>query len=234
MAKIVGIFGDSGSGKTTATIINPDGTYNFEDGKYQGMDPSSHVIINLDGKELPIPGGMWCKEKQNYVETHNLETIIKVLISCAKNPQIKSISLDTLNLYLSFREYNDRKKLSFDQWRDISNDIIELLTTCNSLLRPDQIVYIFGHTDLQTQPDGTEKRILSVIGKKLKKNPPEAYFPIVLMTRIEYGEDGDNKYYFETKAASSTAKTPLNMFNTFLIPNSLALVDKTIREYYKI
>lgn len=232
MATIVAILGASGDGKTTSTIINPDGTFNMND--YHGMDPKTHVIINLDRKTLPFPGGMWCTENKNYMEPSNFDQIRSVLSYCAKNQEIKSVAIDTINIWLAMKEFNDRKKMSFDQWRDIANDVIELNMLCNSTLRNDQIAYIFGHTMLQTQQDGTEKMVFSVIGKKLTKTQPEGFYPIVLMTRVEYGDDGDNKYYFQTKANHSSAKTPLGMFNDFEIPNSLKLVDDTVRSYYKI
>ena len=114
------------------------------------------------------------------------------------------------------------------------NDVIELNSMCNTLLRDDQIAYIFGHTMLQDQPDGTQKVVFSVIGKKLTKVQPEGFYPIILMTRVEYGDSGNNEYWFQTKANHSSAKTPLGMFDNFEIPNSLSLVDKTIREYYKM
>lgn len=120
------------------------------------------------------------------------------------------------------------------QWRDAANDVIELNMLCNTLLREDQIVYIMGHTMLQTQPDGTEKIVFSVIGKKLTKTPPEGFYPIVIMTRVEFGDNGDNKYWFQTRANHSSAKTPLGMFDKFEIPNSLKLVDDAVRKYYKI
>lgn len=91
-----------------------------------------------------------------------------------------------------------------------------------------------GHTMLQTQPDGSEKTVFSVSGKKLTKTQPEGFYPIVLMTRVDYGEDGNNKYYFQTKANHSSAKTPLGMFDKFEIPNSLKLVDDAIRKYYNM
>lgn len=125
-------------------------------------------------------------------------------------------------------------KITKRQWRDIANDIIELNMLCNTTLRNDQIVYIFGHTMLQTQQDGTEKMVFSVIGKKLTKTQPEGFYPIVLMTRVDYGDDGDNKYLFQTKANHSSAKTPMGMFADFEIPNSLRLVDNTVRAYYKM
>lgn len=232
MAKIVAILGSSGDGKTTSTIINPDGSFNLED--YQGMDPKTHFILNLDRKTLPFPAGMWCAEKKNYYEPKDFKDIKMMLEWCAKQENIKSVAIDTINIYLAMKEFNDRKKMTFDVWREVANDIIELNILCNTLLREDQIVYIMGHTMLQTQPDGSEKTVFSVIGKKLTKTQPEGFYPMVLMTRVEYGDNGENEYYFQTKANHSSAKTPLGMFNTFEIPNSLKLVDDTIRAYFKM
>jgi hypothetical protein len=232
MAVIVAILGSSGDGKTTSTIINPDGKFDMEN--YQGMDPKSHFIINLDRKTLPFPAGMWSRENGNYSEPSNFAEIKKALEWIAKKDNIKSISIDTVNIYLAMKEFNDRKKMTFDQWKDVANDVIELNMLCNTLLRDDQIVYIMGHTMLQTQNDGTEKTVFSVIGKKLTKTQPEGFYPMVLMTRVEYGDDGENEYYFQTKANHSSAKTPLGLFDQFEIPNSLKLVDSRIREYYKM
>jgi hypothetical protein len=232
MAIIVAILGPSGDGKTTSTVINPDGSFDLEN--YQGMDPKSHLILNLDRKSLPFPAGMWGLDKGNYLEPKNFEEIRKSLNYAAKNPKIKSVAIDTINIYLAMKEFNDRKKMTYDQWRDIANDVIEINILCNTLLRPDQVVYIMGHTMLQTQADGTEKVVFSIIGKKLTKTSPEGFYPIVLISRVEYGDDGDNKYLFQTKANHSTAKSPIGMFKDFEIPNSLKLIDTTIREYYGI
>lgn len=232
MATIIAVLGPSGDGKTTSTIINPDGKFDLDN--YQGMNPESHFIINLDRKTLPFPGGMWDSEHKNYIEPSSFEQIKKALEYCAKEERIKSVAIDTINIWLAMKEFNDRKKMTFDQWKDVANDVIELNILCNTTLRKDQIVYIFGHTMLQTQPDQSEKTVFSVIGKKLTKTQPEGFYPIVLITRVEYGDNGDNKYWFQTKANHSSAKTPLGLFKEFEIPNSLKLVDDTVRKYYKI
>ncbi len=234
MGKVVGIFGMSGEGKTTATIVNPDGSYDFSKEGYNGLDPDTHFIINCDKKELPFPGDMWTKEKKNYAATAEYDNILKCIEFCAKNPKIKSISIDTLNSYLLFKEFNDRKKLTFDQWKDMALDIVELINLCNTRLREDQVAYLQGHVELITDVNGDEKKVLATTGKKLKKIFIESLFPIVLFTRVETGLDGDNKHYFETKSAKSTAKTPIGMMPEFLIPNSLKLVDDLIRSYYKM
>lgn len=232
MAVIVAILGPSGDGKTTSTIINPDGTFDLDN--YQGMNPESHFILNLDRKMLPFPGGMWDTEHKNYYEPKDFNEIRSMLEWISKQPQIKSVSIDTINIYLAMKEFNDRKKMTYDQWRDVANDVIELNMLCNNTLRNDQIAYVFGHTMLQTQQDGSEKMVFSVIGKKLTRVPPEGFYPITIMTRVEYGDNGDNKYWFQTKANHSSAKTPLGMFKDFEIPNSLKLVDDAVRRHFKM
>ncbi len=234
MGKVVGIFGSSGDGKTTSTIVNPDGTYSFTREGYKGMNPKTHVIINLDKKELPFPANLWSVEKGNYIATDNYEHILAALNAVATNPLIKSVSLDTLNSYLTFKEFNDRKKLSYDAWKDMALDIVELVDLCNTKLRSDQVAYLFGHVEIIDKPDGTTEKVLATSGKKLKKIFPESLMPIVLFTNVEPGLDGDNKFQFETKKSRSSAKTPISMFSEFLIPNSLKLVDDAIRKYYNI
>lgn len=113
MAKIIAILGPSGDGKTTSTIVNPDGTFNLKD--YKGMNPESHFIINLDKKTLPFPANMWVADKHNYYEPDDFKDIKMMLEWVAKQPQIKSVSLDTINIYLAMKEFNDRKKMTFDQ-----------------------------------------------------------------------------------------------------------------------
>ena len=234
MAIIAAILGPSGDGKTTSTIINADGDYDLSEEGYKGMDPRRHYILNLDRKSLPFPAGMWGREFKNYAEPSNFKEIKMALEHISKREDITSVSIDTINIYLALKEFNDRKRMTHDQWKDVANDVIELNHLCNTLLRNDQIAYIFGHTMLQTQVDGSEKMVFSVIGKKLTKTQPEGFYPIVLMTRLETGDMGDNKYYFQTKAQNSSAKTPIGMFDKFEIPNSLKLVDDNIRKYYRL
>ena len=232
MSKLSGIFGPSGDGKTTSTIINKDGTFDLNN--YTGMDPKTHIIVNLDRKELPFPTGMWCKENKNYIEVEEFKEIKNIVEYIAKQPIIKSITFDTLNCYLAYKEFNDRRKMTFDQWRDVANDILELTMLCNQSLRKDQIAYIFGHTELVTDVDGKEVKALSVIGKKSKRVPPEGFFPICLFTHVEDDGDGNCEFMFETRKSKSSAKTPIGMFSEFRVPNSLALVDETIRKFYKM
>ena len=230
MAITVGIFNQSGGGKSTSIVVNPDGTYNPSD--YQGMNPDTTVIFNSDKKRLPFKGTNWI-EGTNVFTISNNEEIKKILAKINSGTRVKSVIIDTINGIMVDKEMIESKKLTFDKWMDLAKDIYELISIANGM-RDDLIIYFTGHVTLFTDVDGNESKCLVTNGKKLEKIRLESKLPIVLFGAVDRGSNGNNKYYFETQANRSTAKTPLGMFSEFKIPNSLSLVDKTIREYYEI
>lgn len=251
MAITAGIFQISGGGKSTSIIVNPDGKCvylpksdpNYTD-VYDGMNPETTVIINADKKRLPFPS-------QDWVEGVNMFTVSSIPAISGKGieakelkdfgllqkinsgTKIKAVIIDTINGVMVDKEMLESKKLSFDKWMDLAKDIYEIITIANSL-RDDLVIYLMGHVTLFTDVDGNESKCLVTNGKKLEKIKLESKLPIVLFGSVERGFNGDNKYYFETQSNRSTAKTPMGMFSDFKIPNSLKLVDDTIRAYYKI
>jgi hypothetical protein len=116
------------------------------------------------------------------------------------------------------------------KWYDLAKDFYALCVKANSL-RADLNIYLFGHVALQTDVDGNEMKTLLTNGKKLEKIKLESKMPIVLVTNVT-GLGGDNEYIFETQKNRSVAKSPIGMFSDFKVPNSLRLVDDTIRKYY--
>lgn len=116
----------------------------------------------------------------------------------------------------------------------MANDVIELNKLCTSVLRKDQIAYIFAHTGVQELPGGETRVAMAVTGKKLTKVQPEGFYSIVLCTRVDNKSTGNNRHLFQTRANKSSAKSPIGMFNVFEIPNSLKLVDDTVRKFYNM
>ena len=242
MAVAVGILAESGQGKTTSIVVNPDGSIALAgllDGSgngYLGMNPKSTIIINSDRKQLPFPKpeiNGWVKGKNVFWES-GLDKIKPLLLNANKYESIKSIYIDTINGIMLDKEMHDIKKKSFDKWADLAQDIYELINFCNNELRPDIIVYLSGHVSIYTDVDGNESKCLVTNGRKLEKIRLETKLPIVLFSSVTKGLQGKHEYKFETQANRSTAKTPLGMFTEFQIPNSLKLVDDTIRNYYGI
>lgn len=242
MAITVGIFAESGQGKTSSLIVNTDGTIAKEallkgtkDG-YTGMDPESTVVINADGKQLPFynpNANGWVVNKNVFWES-DITKVKNILEKANKYEQIKSIFIDTVNGIMLDREMNDIKKKSYDKWADLAQDIYELINFCNKEMDSKKIIYLGGHVSMYTDTDGNESKCLVTNGKKLEKIRLETKLPIVLFGSVSRGEGGQHLYQFETQANRSTGKTPIGMFDDFLIPNSLKLVDDTIRKYYGI
>jgi len=232
MAKTVGLFGQSGEGKSTSIVINPDGSYNPAD--YKGMNPKSTVIFNSDRKDLPFPSnGQWLEGK-NVFTISDVKEIKAKLKEINAFAGVKSVYIDTVNGIMLDREMSDKKKMTFDKWADLSFDIYELISFCNTEVRNDIIIYLSGHVTVFTDVDGNEAKCLVTNGRKLEKIKLESKLPIVLFTNVSKGARGANTYQFETQSNRSTAKSPINMFDEFIIPNSLKLVDDKIRQYYGI
>ena len=91
----------------------------------------------------------------------------------------------------------------------------------------DKIVYVIMHED--TDDFGNIKP--KTIGKLLdEKVCVEGMFTIVLRCVCENG-----KHLFVTQSTGmDIAKSPIGMFKELQIDNDLAMVDKTIREYYEM
>ena len=64
-------------------------------------------------------------------------------------------------------------------------------------------------------------------GRKLEKLVLESLFSTVLLCKAK----DDGTHVFETKAINSTAKTPLDAFDTDEIPNDMKAVLDVLNEY---
>ena len=89
------------------------------------------------------------------------------------------------------------------------------------------IVYFLLHTERDS--DGNIK--VKTIGKMLdEKLTVEGTATIVLMTNVV-----DGKYTFQTQnSGKDICKSPMGMFQNYLIDNDLKMVDGIIREYYEL
>lgn len=146
-------------------------------------------------------------------------------ISEGKRPDIKSVVIDD-SQYLLVNEFFDKaNEKGYDKFTSIALNFRNLIHWVNAGLPEDVTVYFLHHT----QVDDYGKTKAKTIGKLLdEKLTIEGCFDIVLMT--ERNQDG---FWFRTQGTESDpVKTPMDMFSDELIPNDLALVDKTIREYY--
>ena len=182
----------------------------------RNFKPEDVCIVNVSGKPLPF---------KNKHKTFNTDDYMAIDAAIKKAPA-KSIVIDDAT-YLMTGEYMRTAKVTgYQKFTDMALNYYTLVKTASSL-PADKVVYFMGHSD--TDANGNEK--FKTIGKMLdEKVTLEGMFTIVLKTVVT-----DGKYQFSTRnSGQDTVKTPLGMFNDVLIDNDLAMVDKTIREYYGI
>ena len=213
------IIGESGVGKTYAI---------------KNMDPEKVGIFLCEKSRLPF------RKKFNTYYVRNMKrvgddnreqvirqsTVIQTVLRNPKDPK-KAYVIDD-SQYLLANEYFDRaNETGYQKFTDIGANFRNLIHLVNDELPDDVIVYFLHHPETDAN---TGKVKAKTIGRMLdEKLTVEGCFNIVLHAMTDGAE-----HWFRTQSdGTDTAKSPEDMFPE-KIPNDLALVDKTIREYYEI
>lgn len=226
MSELIGIVGESGTGKSTAC---------------RTLDPKETAIVNCVGKPLPIKG--WKKnytpfkgETGNYFASDIAKNILKFMDAIDKSrPEIKNIVIDDWQYTMSNEFMRRSTEAGWDKFTEIAKHAWEILNKGREL-REDLKVYILTHSDTQKGEFGS-KDILKIktIGKLLdEKINPMGLFTILMFTDVH--NDGKNgiEYRFVTNNDGTyPAKSPMGMFEELYIPNDLGAVSKSIEEYYE-
>lgn len=215
MSKVIGIMGESGSGKTTSM---------------RELNPKTTFYIDCDKKGLSWKGwrNQYQFEKHNYMATDQISTVGQILtkISTQENMKhIKVVVIDTLNGLMLADEVRRMKEKGYDKWQDLAQCVWELLDSLYSF-REDLTIIVVCHSQTQKEDDGYTFTRIKTSGKKLDKLNVESKLTTVLYAVAK--EDG---YKFITHAHNSTAKTPLGAFEEDEIDNNIVTVLKALEEY---
>ncbi len=181
----------------------------------RNFKPEQVSVVNVLGKPFPFRfNGLKGAVSDDYGTIANL---------LCKTPK-QSIVIDDATYLMSNEFVRTAKQIGYQKFTDMAANFKGLLDLAKSL-PSNKIIYIMGH--MERDNDGNEK--FKTIGKMLdEKICVEGLFTIVLKTVVQ-----DGKYYFSTQnTGSDVSKSPMGMFDSQLIDNDLAMVDKTIREYY--
>ena len=212
---IIGIMGDSGSGKTTA---------------FRNIDPKTTMYVDCDKKGLSWKG--WKKdfntENKNYLVTDAPNVARTMLKKVNEEPgfkHIKNIVFDTINGLMVADEMRRSKEKGYDKWQDLATCIYYLIDDA-LVVRPDLNVFFIAHTQTDMDDTGYKFTHIKTSGKKLDKIVLESKFGTVLLAKCV-----DGKYLLETQSDRSTAKSPLGMFESKEIPNDINIVLKAIDEF---
>lgn len=210
------IIGESGSGKTYSI---------------KGLDPEKVGIFLCEKSRLPFRKSFSVFKVKNVTKDVNgSATVIRqsaVIQSILRNPKSpRKIYVIDDSQYIMANEFFDRAgEAGYQKFVDIGCNFRNLIHMINDELPDDVIVYFLHHPEADAN---TGKQKAKTIGKMLdEKLTLEGCFDIVLFARTDGRE-----HWFQTQSdGTNTAKSPEDMFPE-RIPNDLALVDSTIREYY--
>lgn len=218
MSRVLGVMGESGSGKTTAM---------------RNLPPKETFYIDCDKKGLNWKG--WRKqysvENKNYFATDSFSTCKTLMEKVDKSENfrhIKYLVIDTINGMMVAEEMRILAMQGGDKrsaWTDLASngwDIINKALT----LREDLTVIILCHSETISDDNGIVKTRIKTNGRKLEKLVLESK-----MTTVVWAVRQDGKYKFILSADGSTCKVPMNAFTVDEIDNDIMLVIKALEDY---
>lgn len=215
MAKVIGIMGESGSGKTTSL---------------RNLDPKTTFIIDCDkkGESWPKWREQYSLELHNYMATDQIGTVGGILDKIDKQDNMKHIKvavIDTLNGLMVADEVRRMKEKGYDKWVDLAQCVWELLDHLYEL-RDDLTVIVVCHSQTQKEDDGYTFTRIKTSGKKLDKLNVESK-----LTTVLHAVAKDGKYVFYTHANNSTTKTPFGAFDADEIDNDIVPILQALKDY---
>ncbi len=212
MSNTVLVIGQSGSGKSTSL---------------RNLDPKSTFIINVLDKPLPFRTFKknYNSASKNYYTTNDWAKVVNCIERVNKErPDITTLIIDDWQYILAYEFMRRVSEKGFDKFSELANHGWSTINACLGT-RSTLTNFILAHSDV----DSTGRSKCKTIGKLLdEKITIEGLFTTVLHSRVV-----DGVYVFQTQYDGEfLAKSPMGMFEEFLIPNDLVAVKGAVENYF--
>ena len=218
MSKVIGVMGESGSGKTTAM---------------RNLPPDETFYIDCDKKGLNWKG--WKKQynvdAMNYWSSDSFTVVsglLRKINEQEKFKHIKYVVIDTINGLMVAEEMRILAMQSGDKrsaWTDLAQNGWSLVNLALEM-RDDLTIIILAHSETISDDNGIIRTRIKTNGRKLEKLVLESK-----MTTVIWSVRQDGKYKFILSADGSTCKVPLGAFQEDSCDNDIMLVIKALEEY---
>lgn len=220
MAKVIGVMGESGSGKTTAM---------------RNLPPEQTFYCDCDKKGMNWKG--WKKQYSqdntppNYWKSDSFSVVSNILNKINtedKFKDIKYVVIDTINGMMVAEEMRILAMQAGDKrsaWSDLAQNGWSIVNQALEL-RDDLTVIILAHSETISDENGIVKTRIKTNGRKLEKLVLESK-----MTTVVWAVRQDDKYKFILSADGSTCKVPLGAFDQQECDNDIMIVVKALEEF---
>jgi ABC-type dipeptide/oligopeptide/nickel transport system ATPase component len=221
MSKLIGIVGDTGTGKSTSV---------------RHLDPKTTFYVNVASKEMPFRGSakIYNVAAKNYIEIENPKQIESVLQQVhEKAPHIKSVIIDDANYLMGFTLIKKATEVGFTKFSLMAQDMLNMLMKAKKL-RDDLTIFYMCHPEAVMDEEKIISYKMKTSGKAIDTQIKlDGLFSTVLYTYVETDKDGKSTYQFLTnRMGLYPAKSPDGMFEELLIPNNLEIVSQKVNAYY--
>lgn len=184
----------------------------------RNFEPEDVSVFNVAAKPMPF------RKKLPTMATSDYNAIQ----ACILKSQKKAFVIDDSQYLMCFESFTKAKDTGYGKFTDMALHFYNLVQFVIRQTPPDVIVYFLHHTEADTN---TGKVKAKTLGKMLDSQLTlEGLFAIVLMCTT----DGKNHSFVTQSDGFTTAKSPMEMFDSVAIDNDLKMVDQTIREYYEL
>ena len=228
MSTVIGVMGESGSGKTTAMRNLPKDETFYIDCDKKGLNWKGWKaqFINVsDGKNKPEPG------RGCYFRTDSFTIVTALLRKINEQDNLKHIKyvvIDTINGLMVAEEMRILAMTSGDKrsaWTDLATNGWEIVNM-SLTLRDDLTVIILAHAETVSDDNGIIRTRIKTNGRKLEKLVLESK-----MTTVVWSVRQDGKYKFILSADGSTCKVPLGAFETDECENDIMIIINALEDY---
>lgn len=220
MAKVIGVIGESGAGKTTAM---------------RNLPPDKTFYMDCDKKGMNWKG--WRKqysvENKNYYSSDKFSTVLQIMDKVNTSETFKGVEylvIDTINGMMVANEMEILRKRgtgndSRSMWNDLAQNGWEVINKALAL-REDLTVIILCHCETVSDDNGIVKTRIKTNGRKLEKLVLESK-----MTTVVWAVRKEGKYKFILSADNCTCKVPFGAFDMDEIDNDIMIVIKALEDY---
>jgi len=218
VSKVIGLMGESGSGKTTSL---------------RNLPPKETFYIDADKKGLNWKGWktQYNPDKANYWQSDSFTVVSGLMDRINTEDKFKGIKylvIDTLNGLMVAEEMRILAMQSGDKrsaWSDLAQNGWAIINKALEM-REDLTVIILCHSETISDDNGIIRTRIKTNGRKLEKLVLESK-----MSTVVWSVRQDGKYKFILSADGSTCKVPLGAFTESEIDNDIMLVIKALEDF---